>query len=231
MAPKPIVLMGRGETGLETLIDNGQLSDTPHFPELNTWGEVLQAVDELERSEHEYKTLVIDTLGMIERLCHEDVCAKNYHNDWSEKGFMGFQRGYDTALASWRELLIAIDRLRESKKMAFIGLCHTKVENFKNPEGPDFDRYVPAVHKKTWELTHKWADMVLFANYETFVESERTGKPKGKGGQNRIIHTERCAAFDAKHRHGLPNEIEMGDAGRGAWSVFQKALVDSKKGS
>src|SRR5262249_3104824 len=39
-APKPIVLMTRGETGLITLLDSGQLPPTPHFPELLTWEEL-----------------------------------------------------------------------------------------------------------------------------------------------------------------------------------------------
>lgn len=230
MAPKPIVLMGRGETGLETLIDNGQIPDTPHYPELQTWPEVMAAMADLEREEHQYKTLIVDTVNVLERLCHEEVCRKSFNNDWSDKGFMGYHRGFEIALADWREFLIAVDRLRENKRMGFIGLCHTKVHNFKNPEGPDYDRYVPAVHSKTWELTARWADMILFANYETFVQAERGARPKGQGGQNRILYTERSAAFDAKHRHGLPTEIEMGGDGRNSWNVFQKALVEAKKG-
>lgn len=230
-APKPIVLMGRGETGLETLIDSGQLGDTPHFPEINSWGELLACVNELEKSDHDFKTVVMDTLGIFERLNHEDVCQKSFGNDWSDKGFMGYQRGFEVSLGPWREFLLSIDRLREQRKMLFIGLCHTKVFNFKNPEGSDYDRYVPAVHKTTWEVTSRWADIILFANYETFTKEEKTGRSKGVGGKDRILYTERTAAFDAKHRHGLPAELEMGNNSQESWSKFQEAMVEAKKGS
>lgn len=222
--------MGRGETGLETLIDSGQLEDTPHFPEINTWTELMQCVGDLEKSDHDFKSIVIDTLNVFERLCHEHVCSKSFNNDWTDKGFMGYHRGFEIALADWREFLMAIDRLREQRKMLFVGLCHTKVQNFKNPEGPDYDRYVPAVHSKTWEITARWADMILFANYETFVQESKGSRPKGAGGSNRILHTERSAAFDAKHRHGLSAEISMGDSGKESWGVFQSAMVEAKKG-
>src|SRR5262245_47214936 len=62
-APKPVVLMTKGETGLETLIDNGQVAETPHFPEVKTWEELLGAVKLLTVEPHDYRTVVIDTLN------------------------------------------------------------------------------------------------------------------------------------------------------------------------
>ncbi len=136
-------------------------------------------------------------------------------------------QGYDVSCAEWRLLLSALDRLREEKKMAIIGLCHTKVTPFRNPAGADFDRYQPAVHAKTWELTHRWADIVLFANYYTSTEKQ-DGRAKGIGGQDRIMYTVRHAAYDAKNRAGLPEEIDMGTTGKEAWTNFIEAMKTAK---
>lgn len=226
-APKPIFLMARGETGLETLIDAGRLGDIPHFPEMMTWTDALSAVEYLTTSEHDYKTVVLDTLNGFERLCHEHVCARDYGGDWGKSGFASYMQGYDVAQADWRELLSALDRLRETRKLAVICLCHTKVSMHRNPEGADFDRYVPDMHAKTWSLTHKWADHVLFANF--YVETVQDGaKAKGKGGQERVMYTERHAAFDAKNRAGLPVEIEMGKTGIESWGNFMAAVKAGK---
>ena len=229
-APSPIFIMGRGETGLETLIDSGQLPEIPHLPELQSWPDVLAAINEILTADHKYRTLVIDTLNSLERLCHEEVCRREFANDWGEKGFVGWQRGFEISLADWRVFLALLDRVREERQMAIIALCHTKVGNFTNPEGPDFDRYMPDLHKKTWGLTHKWADLVLFANFETQVQDEKKKKSKGVGGQDRIIYTERHAAWDAKNRHGLPPEISMGNSGKEAWNNFLQAMQDSRRG-
>lgn len=222
-APAPIVLMSKGETGLETLIDNRQLAETPHFPECMSWSDALGSVESLLTEEHPHKTLVIDTINGLERLCHEHVCQRDYNGDWGKSGFTSYMQGYDVACADWRVLLALLDRLREEKRMGIIGLCHTKVTAFRNPEGADFDRFQPAVHAKTWELTHRWADTVLFANYYVATEKQ-DGRNKGKGGQNRVLYTVRHAAYDAKNRAGLPEEIEMGETGKEAWDNFISAV-------
>lgn len=229
-APKPIFLMARGETGLETLIDSGRLPEIPHFPESMDWSEAISQIEWLTNAEHEYRTLVIDTLNGLERLCHEHVCQRDYQGKWDKSGFLSYMQGYETSLADWRLLLNALDRLRERKRMALIALCHTKVTTFKNPEGADFDRYQPAVHPKTWELTHRWSDHVLFANYYTLAKKEDSGRAKGLDGQTKVMYTVRHAAFDAKNRAGLPEEIDMGNSGQEAWTHFVTAMKAGKGG-
>lgn len=231
-APSPVFIQSRGETGLETLIEAGRLPPTPHFPECQTWGEVLSCIDTLINEDHPHKTLVLDTLNGVERLNHEEVCLSHFKNDWGEHGFMGYMRGYDVSLGPWRELLSKLDTLRETKRMAIVCLCHTRVKTFKNPQGADYDRYQPDMHEKTWGLSHKWADAVLFINFETFVD-ENDAKKKGKAtsSQARMMYTERHAAYDAKNRLGLPLEINMGNSGQDAWNNFKAALVSGRQSS
>lgn len=227
-APNPIYLQARGETGLETLIDSGRLVEVPHLPELQTYEDLMSAIEMLTREEHEYQTLVIDTVNGFERLCHEHVCRKLFNNDWSDKGFAGYGRGFEASLPTWTDFLSSLDRLRLEKSMGIIGLCHTKVKTFKNPEGPDYDRYTPDMHDKTWSLTLKWADIVLFANYETFTEKDGLRHKATSGEQTRFLYSERRAAFDAKNRHGLPFEISMGSSGKEAWSNFITAIKSGR---
>lgn len=229
----PIFGMTKGETGLETLIDQGLVGDVPHFPEWQDWNEACDSVSELIHNDHEYKTLVIDTLNGLERMCHEHVCQRDFAGEWGKNGFTSYMQGYDVSLADWRKLLNLLDELREKKQTAIFCLCHTKVKTFKNPEGADFDRYQPDMHDKTWSLTHKWADIVLFANFDTFVKDEEKlkSKEKGKayGGETRSLHVTRTAAFDAKNRHGLTKAIDMGCSGRAAMDNFVEAVKTARK--
>ena len=119
-----------------------------------------------------------------------------------------------------------LDRLRTERKMTVLLLCHTRVRPFRNPEGPDYDRYQPDVHEKTWGLSHKWADCVLFGNFETTVQVDKADAKKGKGtgGACRLMYTERHAAYDAKNRLGLAPEIEMGSSPAEAWANFLGAI-------
>lgn len=227
-APRPLFLMARGETGIETLVDNGQLPATAMLPELMTWADVIGSVEAVIAGKHDYRTLVLDALGGFERLCHEFVCQREFNGDWSDRGFQGYMRGYDVALADWRQFLGLLDRVRAERRMSILILAHTRVKQFKNPEGSDFDRYSVDAHEKTWSLTHKWADMVLFANFATEAQKDGAGRVKGKGGTRRVLYTQRTAAWDAKNRNGLPYQIDLGNSGSQAWANFSAALKNAQ---
>jgi hypothetical protein len=175
--------------------------------------------------------LVVDTLNGLERLCHEYVCKRDFGGRWGKDGFLAYMQGYEMALADWKLMLAGLDRLRNERKMGVILLGHSRVATYKNPEGADYDRYVCDVHTKTWSLTHKWADLVIFTNYETFVESDRSSKPKGRGGSRRAMFTERCASWDAKNRFGLPPKIDCGGSAREAWNNLCSAMAAAKAAS
>ena len=135
-----------------------------------------------------------------------------------------YMTGYDATLADWHNLLNALDRLRSERHMAILALCHSRIAPYKNPEGPDYDRFTPDLHAKTWSLTHKWADYVLFLNFDTHVDAGKSPRPKGLGGTRRVLHTERTAAFDAKNRHGLPPRIDCGSGAAEAWTNLAAAM-------
>jgi hypothetical protein len=226
-APNPLFLMARGETGLETLIDSGQIRETAHFPEIKDWMTALNCLNWVMNEPHNHKTLVADAGNGFERLCHEHVCQRDFKGDWGKAGFSSYQAGYEVALADWRLFLSKLDAIREARRMAIILICHHKIAQFRNPEGSDYDRYTVDMHQKTWSLTAKWADIVLFMNYYTVVD-KNDGRAKGKGGVRRVMYTERSASWDAKNRHGLPPEIEMGTSGKDAWDNFIAALKAAK---
>jgi len=219
-----------GETGLHTLIDSGLVAPVPNL-EIHDWVSLQGIIEELTETEHANKTLVLDTLDGFEKLCNQHVCDTDFHGDWGEKGFMGFQRGYKVvASGPWRGFLSALDRLRETKRMGIICLAHTGIGNFQNPEGPDYNRWLPDMYKDSWQLTNGWADMVLFAQPIVEVVKEKGDRrSKGVGGDSRVIVTEWRASADAKNRHNLPAEIDMGTSGKEAWANFIQAISDGRK--
>jgi len=72
-----------------------------------------------------------------------------------------------------------------------------------------FDRYELKLHKQTAPLFKEWADLLLFANYETSIIKGNDGRVKGDGGKRRVLISERAAAWDAKNRYGLPEIMPL----------------------
>lgn len=224
-APAPLILMARGETGFVTLRQAGRVPDVDCV-ELNRWPDVLNLLDSFIAKPSGHKTLVLDAMGGFERLCHEYVCDRDFKGDWGEKGFGAFQKGFDVSVAEWLKLLQRLDQIRQVSKVTIIILSHSKVKQFKNPMGADFDRYIADAHEKTWSVTHKWADAVLFGQFITVTEEDRKSKRvKGIGGTERVFYTQRTDAYDGKNRHGMPERIAIPDEPGLMWRTVEAALA------
>lgn len=209
-APSPIFL--------ETEDGTGNL-DVHRFPRPQHWAEVMGAIRELTLAEHSYKTLVIDTIDWLEPLCWDDVCrrAKKEHIEAFD-----FGKGYTAALDSWRLFLAALEQLRAKRGMHVILLGHTKSKPANDPEHESYDRYTLKLNEKAGGLLKEWCDTVLFANWRTFVRKSgdsRAAKAKGFSDGTRVVHTVRRAAFDAKNRFGLPEEMPLD------WQTFYEATL------
>ncbi len=227
-APNPLFLMTRGETGLLTLIDSGRVPDRDHFEPADSWFLLMRQLDYVLNSKDvTNKTLVLDVLGGAARLCEEQVCNAMFKGDPLNYGAYG--KGVEVTVGEWLKLFAKLDEIREKRRMAVVLLTHTIVKPFKNPEGDDYDRYVPEMNEKLWRQAAKWADVILFANFETFAKKERGElKAKGNSSGRRIMFTERTAAYDAKNRLGLPCEIDMGRAPEDSFPAFLAAAKAAK---
>ena len=133
-APSPIFL--GAEDGTAHL-------DVARLPQPETWADVLAAVALLAREPHEFKTLVIDSLDWIEPLVHAFVCAEAKVKSMED---VSYGKLYIAAVEQWRLLISALDRLRAAKRMHVVMVAHALVKSFKNPEGPDYERYQLKVH-------------------------------------------------------------------------------------
>ncbi|HEX4462932.1 MAG TPA: ATP-binding protein, partial [Polyangia bacterium] len=198
-APKPIFI--------EPESDGTARINTNRLPAPETWGDVIDAVDSLTTEQHDYQTLVVDTLDAAEAMLWRFICKRD---DKSSIEAYGYGKGYVAALDEWRVFMARLEKLRRERRMGIILIAHSWIKPFKNPEGDDFDRYEMKLHPRAGGLLREWCDAVLFANYEVLTSKENDkAKAKGVTTDNRIVHTRRTAAFDAKNRFGLPESLAL----------------------
>jgi hypothetical protein len=206
-APRPIFV--GAEDGTAQL-------DVERMPAPESWDDILDAVRVLTTEPHEYKTIVLDTLDWIEPLIWAHICARDGEANIEA---YGFGKGFQVALDEWRRLIVALEGLMRTKGMNVVLLAHSWIKTFKNPAGEDFDRYELKIHGKAAGLVKEWAEAVLFANWETFAKKdEKTKKVKGVSTGARLLYTERKAAYDAKNRYSLPEELPL------SWDDFAAAI-------
>lgn len=201
-APKPVLID----------IEDGHPSGTPidAFPRAQSFGDVMGAFGALYTEEHDFETVIIDSLDWLEPLVWAEACSRN---NWPDIETPGYGKGYLAALDVWREYLDAINGLRNDKGMAVIQTAHAQITRFDSPETEPYDRYGIKLQKRASELVQEHADMVLFANFKVSTTKTDAGFNKkvtrGVGGGQRVIYTEERPAFLAKNRHRLPPELPL----------------------
>lgn len=224
-ADNPLYLMASIETGYELLLQSGLVPEVSRAVS-GSWPDTLATLDEVAASGKQHATIVLDALNGFERQAQEHVCATVFDGDWGERGFAAYAKGYELTAGEWVKLLARLDAIR-AKGTTIILLAHCKIRPFKNPEGPDYDRYASNLHEKVWDMTKQWADLVGFGNFYTTVESDKgTKQRKGKavGGDTRVLYTVRSAAYDAKNRFGMDAMIQMPDDYTKMWETIKNAM-------
>ncbi len=214
LAPNPVFV--QTEDGLSEI-------DTSKFPLARSFDEVVQQLQAVRDEQHEFGTLVIDSLDWLERLVWDRVCA-DYGVKSIEKADGGYGKGYVHALTYWRQIVSILNDIRTRRGMAVVLIAHAAVERFEDPEHAAYDRYTPRLHKKACSLVCEWVDAVLFATRRMRVDST-TGRaaPVGADGGERIIRTNGSPACIAKNRFGLPTELPL------SWNAFVEALKGASK--
>jgi hypothetical protein len=152
-APRPIFV--QTEDGLDEI-------PCDKFPLAATFDDVVAALTELHTQQHDYETVVIDSLDWLERLVWDKLCGQ-YGVNSIEKVDGGYAWGYTHALSYWREIIDHLNVLRVSRGMVVLLIAHSKVEKFEDPEWSPYDRYSPRLHKHAAALICEWCVAVRFA--------------------------------------------------------------------
>jgi len=173
--------------------------------DIETADELDRALAEVAKNDHDYKTLVIDSVDWAEKLLADKVCAKN---KWESIEEPGYGKGFSILGEEFAKFLFSLDPvIRAGINVVLVG--HAQIKRFNPPETSDgYDRWELKLAPKDSLKAKEWADAILFAAFDTKVV-DNNGRTKGIGGRERVIYTTHSAAYDAGNRHGLPEKIKM----------------------
>lgn len=174
----------------------------------SSWMMLMDQVRYVKNHPELCKTLVVDTADWAEMLCITQICDKNHKASIEE---FGYGKGYVYVQEEFGRLLNALEEVVKAG-IHVVLTAHAKMRKFEQPdELGAYDRWEMKLTKQTAPMVKEWADMVLFANYKTFVinvdgQGVQKGKNKAQGGK-RVMYTSHHSCWDAKNRYGLPDEL------------------------
>lgn len=184
--------------------------DVARMPKPTSWMMLLQQVQYVRNNPGLCGSLVIDTADWAEQLCITEICAKAQKTGIED---FGYGKGYVYLAEEFGKLLNLLEEIVE-RGIHVCFTAHAKMRKFEQPdEMGAYDRWEMKLSKHTSPLLKEWADMVLFANYKTYVvnvdnQGAQKGKNKAQGG-TRVMHTCHHPCWDAKNRQGLSDELPL----------------------
>ncbi len=186
-----------------------------------TWDELLGDVREVAQNPGICGTLVLDTADFSEQMLISHICKK--HNQKGIESF-GYGKGYTYVGEEWQKLMTAFDAVIRAGMNVTV-IAHARQRKIELPDQAGaFDHWEMKLSRQVAPLLKEWADLLLFCNYKTYVVSTDSNTKKAQGGK-RVMYTSHNPVYDAKNRHGLPEELELN------FEPLAKIFAKSESGS
>lgn len=207
---KPILIpIEEGADNIE--VDKMPLSDSKN--------KILDCLRWLYTQEHEYTTCIVDTWDTMEGMFIAEILSKDKANSLSQ-ACGGYGAGKGVLLGMTREIINALQFLRDKKGMTIIILAHSKSVSVNDPRYGAYDQFSLSCVPDIASQLIAWADVVGFANSRMRIDAD-TGLAKeiGANGGNRVLHVVGTPAFVAKNRYDMKSEVPLN------WNEFNKEIT------
>lgn len=210
--PRPIAIDVEGGLGRADVAP-GTLA---RFPRVETLDDVMAIVTTLYIEDHDYRTVVIDTLDWLEPLVWASTMTKMGQPGASIED-VGYGKGYVFADLEWQRLLDGLDGLRGERDMHIVITAHVQTTTVQSPLTDPYNKHTLKLHKRASERWLEWADVIAYAHQPVTAQGvvrdakrgsvTKAGRAVSKSG--RMIGLSAVPQYDAKAPRGIGGVISM----------------------
>ena len=202
--PKPIFI--RAEDGLQAI----PASTRPDaFPLLTSPEDLWEQLKAVIHEEHEYKTLIIDSVTALERLFVQSVVDSDPKKPKGiQQAHGGYGAGREQVATMHARVRKAAGLLGERRGMHTVFVAHADTSRLEPPDGDPYMRYTLRLHEKSMPSYVDDVDVVAFLKLETFTMGEGERKKAISNG-TRVLITHATAASVSKNRFGITEPITV----------------------
>ena len=163
--------------------------------------EVMQALRALAKEQHDYKTLIVDTVSMFERLWWAALTGPG--GEMPLKDALDFGKGDAAVERLYVEpFQNALDHLRVRKGMNVVLNCHVDQQRVKPPKGAEFDVLKPKLRRRAQALLSERSYAVLYLDRE-----------EKRGGATVTLYSRGVPGVETKSRIALPDRLVIPPSG------------------
>jgi hypothetical protein len=203
--PNPIFI--RVEDGLQS-IQEGSRPDA--FPKPKTIEDVREQIKTLIREEHDYKTLVIDSVTALDTMLITEIVASDPKSPSTiNQALGGYGAGLSALAAKHHGIRKACGILSDKKNMNIVFISHADTETIDLPDTDSYTRYSLRLNKRSVSPYVDESDLVGFLKLETFTRENDNGQAKAMSDGTRVLVTYATAANISKNRYGITENITV----------------------
>lgn len=202
--PNPIVI--RAEDGLQAIPDDQR---PEAFPIVHSVDDVWNQLGALVKEEHDFKTLIIDSVTALERLFIQHVIDSDPKMPRSINQAMGgYGAGLNAVASMHQRVRKACGMLNEKKGMNIVFIAHADTETIELPDQDPYSRYSLRLGKKSVAPYVDDSDLVGFLRLEAFTKGDGERKKIISTGGRQLV-TYATAANVSKNRFGITEDLHV----------------------
>jgi hypothetical protein len=221
--PRPVFI--RAEDGLTSV----ESFDVTALPTLSKGDDIWQQLKALLIEEHDFRTLVIDSVSALDKLFVEDLIEDDFKARRDTEGshakrrtintvYGGYGAGFNALAGKHERVRRACDMISGKRRMNVVFLSHAEIEQIDLPDQEPYMRYTLRMSKKSISTYIDGVDLVGFLRLQTMVRQNedkgalrpKAGKAKSTGSRHLICHA--APSNISKNRYGItePLPVEYG---------------------
>ena len=220
--PKPIFI--RSEDGLRSVPEK-MMPDA--FPLIKSVEELWAQLTALIREEHEYQTLVIDTITTLDTIFTDHVLESDPKKPKSiNQAHGGYGAGRDMIASLHRRVRNAAGMLMD-RGMNVVFVAHAETVRIEPPDANAYTKYAMRMNEKSTLPYIDNVDAIGFIRLETYVVGDgEVKKAHSDGTRQMVCHA--MAANVSKNRFGITEPITL-EVGVNPFAAYLPTPTKPKK--
>ena len=220
--PKPIFI--RSEDGLRSVPEK-MMPDA--FPLIKSVEELWLQLTALIKEEHEYQTLVIDTIPTLDTIFTDHVLESDPKKSKSlNQAHGGYGAGRDMIASLHRRVRNAAGMLMD-RGMNVVFVAHAETVRIEPPDANAYTKYAMRMNEKSTLPYIDNVDAIGFIRLETYIVGDgEVKKAHSDGTRQMVCHA--MAANVSKNRFGITEPITL-EVGVNPFAAYLPAPTKPKK--
>ena len=173
----------------------------------DTEQKLIDQLSALLREDHNYRTLILDSITGLESMFVSEVVASDPKAKSIVQAAGGFGAGRETVAAKHMRVRKAAELLRTKRGMNVVFLAHSDITTISPPDGESYSQYSLRLHGKSQAPYVDEVDLIGFLRQPVALIGD--DRKRAIGRDERILVSTMTPASITKNRLGITEDIEV----------------------